>query len=62
MDSLQKHSDKSDEFTVNFFHTPSTLSQSFFQGAAKKELWEQWVIPVRLLTQTKPPREDSEDE
>ena len=51
MDVLQKQSEKADELVVSFFHTPSTLQQSFFAGAGKKELWEQWVIPVKLLPQ-----------
>jgi hypothetical protein len=51
MDVIQKQSEKADELVVSFFHTPSTLQQSFFAGTGKKELWEQWVIPVRLLPQ-----------
>jgi hypothetical protein len=51
MDALQKQLEKADELVVSFFHTPSNLQQSFFAGTGKKELWEQWVIPVRLLPQ-----------
>jgi hypothetical protein len=35
----------------------SSLQSSYFAGAAKKEVWERWVLPLRLS-----PSQDSDSE
>jgi hypothetical protein len=48
VENLYLQPDKSDEIYLNFFSVNSSLQASYFAGAAKKEVWERWVLPLRL--------------
>lgn len=48
IEDIAKKQDKSDEIHVNFYSQVTSLSASIFQGQTKKELWEQWIIPIKL--------------
>lgn len=63
IEGITKQQDKSDEIHVNFYSQVTSLSASIFQGQAKKELWEQWIIPIKLSNnQTYVKCEESDEE
>ena len=50
LEMLYLQQDKSDEIHLNFFTITSSLQSSYFAGSSKKDIWEKWVLPVRLVS------------
>jgi len=58
VENLYLQPEKSDEIYLNFFSVNTSLQASYFAGAAKKEVWERWVLPLRLTSSS----QDSDSE